>query len=50
MGVGEGVGVVITPADPGQVCERRIPELIVLVAANVPACTILSFADVGVYT
>ena len=38
VGVGVGVGVEAGVADlaPGQVCESRIPELVVFVAAKVP--------------
>ncbi len=39
-GVGDGIGVGVTDGvadlDPGQVCESRIPELVVFVAAKVP--------------
>jgi hypothetical protein len=39
VGVGVGVGVLAgcTELPPGQVCERRIPELVELVAAKLPA-------------
>lgn len=48
VGVGEGVGVgdvvvVVTfvgVPEPGQVCERRIPESLPLIRASDPACTI----------
>ena len=46
--VGVGVGVGVTEAVPGQVCDKRIPELVELVAAHVPLCTMRSWADVGV--
>ena len=53
-GVGEGVGVGVAAGvavfAPGHVCDSRIPELVVFVAAKVPLWTIRSCADVGVYT
>lgn len=49
-GVGVGVAAGVTVFAPGHVCDSRIPELVVFVAAKVPLWTIRSCADVGVYT
>ena len=48
VGEGEGEVVAATPV-PGQVCDKRIPELDPLVCAKDPACTILILSCTGVY-
>ena len=56
VGVGEGdgevviVGVKVAVPEPGQVCDRRIPESKPLIVANEPTWTIRSLSFVKVYT
>ena len=49
VGVGEAVVVVGAVPEPGQVCDKRIPESEPLICATVPAITIRILSSTRVY-